>query len=422
MHSPISGDCVSVGAHASQAIGTSASGQSASAGIVVSHNSARLSGIDAARGIAMLLVCLSHIRYHFEAMPEVYTALTLVTRAATPTFLLLSGFVAAIVLAAGGARARIALIDRALCVLIVGHLLLNLEQVTQVDLSQWLFGRVTVTDAIAVCLIMAAICWRVPAYALLLLGTVFALISWPIAMSASVHNSAAEYLMTALFNIRSAHTSLVDAALVPYLGVFLIGMGLSTAMKEDVQQRRTTALARRLFVTSAGSIAAVALSALLWHFFKDAINSSIASPELAATVRQTLDPRQKLPPSPGYLLFYSGVGLAIAGVCLSGRPRALVAPVVAWTAVLGRASLMAFVVQDWLLRFVPIVFGFDDFQNSAFWICYLLLAVLTLHWLASRWDAARGNRFLTVGLKRLARSHDPTPPNPVGASQRPLPR
>ena len=71
MHSPISGDCVSVGAHASPAIGTSASGQSASAGIFVSHNSARLSGIDAARGIAMLLVCLSHIRYHFEAMPEV---------------------------------------------------------------------------------------------------------------------------------------------------------------------------------------------------------------------------------------------------------------------------------------------------------------------------------------------------------------
>jgi uncharacterized membrane protein len=54
----------------------------------------RIAAVDAARGCAMLMVCLSHIRHHFVASaPALEWALAVVTRIATPTFLLLSGFV-----------------------------------------------------------------------------------------------------------------------------------------------------------------------------------------------------------------------------------------------------------------------------------------------------------------------------------------
>src|SRR5688572_17056908 len=54
----------------------------------------RIEAIDAARGCAMILVFASHIKQHFlQTSPDVYLALLNVTRIATPTFLLLSGFV-----------------------------------------------------------------------------------------------------------------------------------------------------------------------------------------------------------------------------------------------------------------------------------------------------------------------------------------
>jgi hypothetical protein len=35
--------------------------------------------------------------------------------------------------------------------------------------------------------------------------------------------------------------------------------------------------------------------------------------------------------------------------------------------------------------------------------------VAILHWLSTHWDAARGNRFLTIGLKGLARRFEVQP-------------
>ena len=96
----------------------------------------------------MVLVCVSHVREYFsDVAPALYFVLTSITRIATPTFLLLSGFVAMYVLTKGGSRTRLTLIDRGLFVLLTGHFLLNLNEIQSVELEQWIFGRVTVTDA-----------------------------------------------------------------------------------------------------------------------------------------------------------------------------------------------------------------------------------------------------------------------------------
>jgi hypothetical protein len=354
----------------------------------------------------MIMVCLSHIRYQFDDMPEIYALLTYTTRVATPMFLLLSGFVAAHVLSSGRAGARIAVVDRALCVLIVGHLLLNIEQLPQVGVADWLLARVTVTDAIALCLIIAAMCAQLPTRLLLFAGAALALVSWPIAITAGTDWTVGQRLLVVLFDVRSGQHNLVDAAIVPYLGVFLIGMGLSKSSSFLIARREDVLLGRRLFTFGIIAVSSVLFAAFLWHELKGVAPHLFGSSETATLFRQTLNPLQKLPPSPAYLALYGGAGLLIAAACLAQRPRLLLEPIVKWTATIGRASLMAFVLQDWMLRSIPVLFGFDHLPSALFWIAYFVGAVLVLHWCAARWDAARANRFLTVGLKWLNRKHN----------------
>jgi uncharacterized membrane protein YeiB len=119
---------------------------------------------------------------------------------------------------------------------------------------------------------------------------------------------------------------------------------------------------------------------------------------------------QKMPPSPAYLLFYGGAALVIASVCFARRPRIIVDPLVKWTATIGRASLMCFVAQDWLLLGIPAVLGFSGFDSLLFWAAYVVVVIVLLQWLARQWDARRANRFLTIGLKSFgARQHASAP-------------
>jgi uncharacterized membrane protein len=419
MDLPLSGHSAAVAAHVREARTPADHAVTGSNTRVPTAPLSRLSGIDAARGIAMIMVCLSHIRYHFDEVPEIYALLTYITRVATPTFLLLSGFVAAHVLSSGRAGARIAVIDRALCVLIVGHLLLNIEQLPQVGVAEWLLARVTVTDAIALCLIVAAMCAQLPTRLLLFAGAALALVSWPIAITAGTDWTAGQRLLVVMFDVRSGHNNLVDAAIAPYLGVFLIGMGLSKSSKLLIATRQDVLLARRLFMFGIIAVGSVLVAAFLWHELKGVVPSLLGSSETAVLFRQTLNPLQKLPPSPAYLALYGGAGLLIAAACLARRPRVLLEPAVKWAATIGRASLMAFVVQDWVLRSVPVLFGFDHLPSPFFWGAYFIGTLLVLHWCAERWDAARANRFLTVGMKWLHRkyhaasAHETAPVEPV---------
>lgn len=359
-----------------------------------------MSGIDAARGIAMVLVCVSHVRYHFEASaPALYAALTNITRLATPTFLLLSGFVAAYVLSSGKREARVALVDRGLFVLFAGHLLLNWADLPGVGFEEWMFARITVTDAIAACLVVAALSSRLPARALASIGATLALISWPIALLWEPNSPYARYAAIMLFNVHSERGALTDAAVVPYLGLFMIGMSLSRWCSPQLATRDYAAAARKLLIVASIAVTVVLAAVLAWHTLKPTLLKGIDEPALAIG-QLTLDPRSKMPPSPAYLMFYGGGGLIIAALCLFCRPAVLLRPIVTWASTLGRASLMCFVVQDWLLVLLPALLGLAYIESIPFWTAYLLVALFAVHALAARWDRARANRFLTVGLKQ----------------------
>ena len=194
-------------------------------------------------------------------------------------------------------------------------------------------------------------------------------------------------------------SSLADSAVVPYVGLFLIGMSLSRSCSEQLAARDYAAVARKLARVAVIAVASVLASILMWYLLKPMLLENL-SPTTLDLARLTLDPRSKLPPSPAYFAFYGGGGLLIAAICLIARPAFLVRPVVDWAATLGRASLMCFVVQDWLLVLTPALLGFTKLQSMTFWTAYLIVALIVLHALATRWDRARANRFLTIGLKQ----------------------
>jgi uncharacterized membrane protein len=364
-----------------------------------SRTQTRLTGIDAARGIAMLLVCASHVRIHFiESAPWLYFLMTAVTRIATPTFLLLSGFVAAYVLSSSRSHARATLVDRGLFVLIVGHFLLDWSDVRFTDAAHWIFGRVTVTDAIGICLITSVVAFRLSARALATLGAALCLAAWPIAMLAAPETEIARYVGAALFDLRSEANAMIDAAVIPYMGVFLVGMALSKRSHESIRSGRFERIARDLAGIGTIAIAVVIVGIVGWMLAKT-LQWTPDDPATAEILRRTLDPRSKMPPGPAYLLFYGGCGLLVAASCLIAKPRAIMEPIVKWAATIGRASLMSFVVQDWFFRFVPSVAGYESVTSVAFWLSYLVVIVLIIHRIAAAWDSIGANRFLTVGLR-----------------------
>jgi uncharacterized membrane protein len=262
-------------------------------------SNARIAGIDAARGCAMALVCLSHVKEQFvDSIPPLNAALTAVTRVATPTFLLLSGFVIAHLLESSRQRRiGLSLIDRGLFLLIVAHLLLNWNELLELGLTQWLFGRAVITDAIGISLCVAVLVRRASAGALLIGGASIALLSWPIALTLSVDSPAAALLGSVLFSLQSEENPAVDVALVPYLGLFLIGMGLSRRSADALAARDSRALARALIVPGLAAMAIVLAIAWLWHVFHH-VAFDATDPYVVDLLRQTVDPRSKWPPSP----------------------------------------------------------------------------------------------------------------------------
>lgn len=352
----------------------------------------------------MVLVCLSHVRFHFDPDSALHFFVTVITRVATPTFLLLSGFVAAYLLRGDKeGRIGVTLADRGLFLLLVAHLLLGLADLPRTTVMEWIFVRISIPDAIGVALCMAVLFRRASVGGLIAIGTTLCLMSWIIALTWAPQGDWAKAAGRVLFTVRTESNWLTDVALLPYLGTFMIGMAMSSHLHHALTTGAHRVIARRLITIGVCTTTIVVAAVIAWHFGSDSLPASLREPHMETMLRQTINPASKWPPSPGYLLFYGGTGLLMAGIFFAGKPAWLVRPTVRITSVIGRASLMCFVLQDWLMFVVPQVFGFRDLVSLPFWLGYLAFVLLVLYVAASYWGQIRGNRFFTVGLRWLYR-------------------
>ncbi len=364
------------------------------------EQSKRIKEIDAARGLAMLAACLSHSAVYVTGQWDSALGIGLFTigMLATPTFLLLSGitcgYLGTIERESIG-RFRWRLIDRGLFLLLVGHLLLGLVHATWSGVPA-LTDSFYITDAVAVGLLIAAfVVGRASSWSLARMGILLFAFSCVVGNIAASSTEIGRGTIRLLFGVYDASESDEGwvVPLIPYLGVFLIGLSGGIEYARQLQRRTSTDVISR-FCIRVGLVAMITAVALkgAWLFFEPFVDS-----QWYDFLHRFTGLRSKIPPGLAYILAYGGAGFAMVGVVGKLAATRWVGPVISVFALVGRTSLFVFFVQ-YLLYFFP---SRVLHVGVGYWIVMLPLSLLIVWAVAWIWDRVNGNRLFTVGARRL---------------------
>jgi hypothetical protein len=369
---------------------------------------ARLLPIDAVRGITMFFIGVSHISlYLINDSALLASNLRAIGFVATPNFLLMSGLACGYQLAASPTTATaLRILDRGLFAFLVGHLLVagSLVYVVPVGTA---FEHVVITDSIGILLCLAPLLKRASPRALLWVGAAVYVLASTLALAWHPPTKQLTLLGALLLAINDGAMPDVGwvTPTVPYLGIFLVGVGLGKLVSQCRREGRVRALDVRLVVAGTVAIGVALAGNIARHFVKTYLFVHWAPKNWADVILTTLNIRHDAPPTLGYALFYGGIGVAAVGLLglLTARERhGLVARMLEPAAVIGRASLVSYVLQQWTIDFLPLWVGFDSWLTPITAPVYLALNTVLMYWVALAWGRHQGNRLMTLGLKSTA--------------------
>jgi uncharacterized membrane protein len=366
--------------------------------------SRRLDGVDAARGVAMVLVCLSHFMSVYFSTPPAgllgrIGSLTLV---ASPTFIALSGIMMGMLTTAGGERSRVLrakLADRAVFLLVIGHAVLMVARMSPIHLVQPLrwFGPTFITDAIAVSILVAL--WLVPRASMrtrMGVGVAALAFAWSVVIAWHPLSVVDVGLKEILFGSLSYQYFPYSWPLVPWAGVYLICTALGEILGAQLREGKQKEAEQILLMTAASAFAL----ALAWRVVGWRVHLMNPVQTRGSQPHQFFEWVSKWPPSPAYLLFFGGPGLGLLWLMLVCARRRWAKGALIVAARVGRCSLMVFVAQTFLYyKVVPMV----HLAYTPWWPALFTVTLLPLYVLAWEWDKHQLNRILTVGLSHRLR-------------------
>jgi uncharacterized membrane protein len=365
----------------------------------------RLLPVDAVRGIAMFFIGVSHISFYLINDSGILaTYARAIGFIATPNFLLMSGLACGYQLAHSPTTVTaLRIVDRGLFAVLVGHLLVTASIVYMVPPGT-AFEHIVITDSIGALLCMAPLLKLTSARALLWAGAAVFAASSLLALAWHPATSAQILLGALLLSVNDGGMPDIGwtSPTFPYMGIFLIGVGLGKLIYQCRKDGRAEALSVRLAV--AGTVASGAALAVNIgrHFVKPWLSGYLAPKNWADVVLTTINIRHDAPPTLTYALFYGGIGVALVGL-LGMLPRrdtdTVLVRAARLAAVIGRASFVSYVAQQWLIDFVPIWVGFDSWLTPATCPVYLALTTLIMFWVARLWGGWKANRYMTLGLQ-----------------------
>ena len=361
-------------------------------------NQARYAFVDAARGLAMLFVFLSHFGQGYFADDPSWP-LELVGMVASPTFVVLSGILLGLIYRTSPvsySTFRLKLIDRGLFLLIIGHLLCGIAHA-------WLVGGVIrglqigfITDAIGISIILGPlVVARLQIRPRLLFAFVLYLMSWVIAITWLPHGTAGGLLKDALFGSFNPAVIPYVFPAVPWFAVYLAGTCLGELMGVAYMAREQDTIPTLLRRTALGCfLVAIAIKGTykLITVFSPLPGES---PLYALT-----NPLQRIPPSPVYIGLFVTIGLLIISGVAALHQAGRASTLLGMAATIGRASLFAFLLQYycylvaiyWLRTALP--------GPAALWFA---ASVAGIYAACSVWDRHGCSRWFTVGFRGVTK-------------------
>jgi uncharacterized membrane protein len=369
------------------------------------YESSREASIDAARGAAMVFVCLSHFARYFTVVSgagEVGVYLTTVGMVASPTFVTVSGMVTGFMFVARSKsfpHFRRKLVDRGVFLLLVGHAVLGLTGVLSGHSVSSAYRIEYITDAIAVAVIIGP--WlmgasRQKSRILLAAGIFaidwFAILFWHPSLGAA---TIAKHYFVGLLNPAIAGVPLSTFPVIPWFAVYLAGTAIGErvgAYYAQEKRRDGHLLLARIGFASFVFGAAVKFAFVLLKL--SIPNFVLAHPNLVPL----LSSYQKFPPGLTYICFYAGAGLLLVAGVLEAARRGMQPFLLNQLRQIGRASFFSYVLQFHLYN---VLLPKLQLPYTRAWPLLFVLSLALLAVAAAAWNSIEGNRFLTVGIGPL---------------------
>lgn len=357
----------------------------------------RMQAIDACRGAAMLLVCLSHFCQAYLdplglEMLEFQTRW--ITRMSSPCFVIISGLLVGYLFERDGSRfpaMRTRFIDRAFFTLTIGHLLLAVSQLPRVDRATDISRILFITDVLAIATIVGPRLLGVFG-ARARLGIAIGLIaaSWAAIMGWRPSpdgwaRMAKEILVGDLGPSRLVY----NFPLLPWLGLHIAATVFGQGVFRWSREERRGRTARAAALIGLGSMGLAVLLRLAYRVAAPLLSGGIAAALDALTV-----PARR-PPTPTFFLFFGGMALLlVAAVLMADDHRWRGTAAVLSSAVrVGRHSLVAFVVQFYVYSGLYVL----RLPWTPFWPLIFAATVLIVYGAVAWWDRHGSHDWLTVG-------------------------
>lgn len=384
-------------------------------------NRGRLLFVDAARGLAMLFVFLSHFAYVYFSSGHTRQILAAIGMVASPTFVLISGFMLGFLYRTrreefGSVRTR--MIDRGIFLITIGHALILLAH-TMLQVSwRWEF----ITDALGLSMIGGALLIdylgprkRLALSVVLYIGAWLTVTYWhPVSdvelllEDSLVGRSGGRgallysfpllpwfslYFAASVLGERVGHLYLTGQAdrgrrVLAHVGVTGAACALlaaSASVVLMVTRPDVTGVTMRHHATTAAE------AVEMGYEIAEKLADPVAAPGLLVRL---LSPFQKLPPAPVYLALYAGIGALLLYACFHWERRRRCSELLEGAAAIGRASLFVFVLQYFAYFIILKLIGPGP---AILWPAYFASSASLLALAAQGWARIDGNRLITVG-------------------------
>lgn len=362
----------------------------------------RLTPLDAARGLAMFAVCVSHFGIgigHKE--PALAANLWLLGMIASPTFIFLSGAILGYLTRLNRddpGPLRIQLADRGLFLLTITHLVIDGAHYPRFHSWSDAEHALFMTDTIGASLLLGlAVLPRTTARVRLQLSGALYLAGWALVLLWHPEQRAAQLFKEVFFGSTNQYTDVAqNFPLIPWFSVYLAATVLGERVAEASDGGGLERIGWRLLSTGPRWIVAALAVKGVYLICRPTMWSSYeAMPPVWRDLYDLTTPFDKYPPGPTYLLAYGGLALVLVGVVIVLSERRLVSRLIEAAAVVGRASLFIFVLQFYLYYLlVPVL----PVPHRWLMIPYFVASIGVLWCAAWGWNSIRGNRFFTLGL------------------------